>query len=76
MEKYDIDWNKFAALIEASTGDEEDQVMLRKTLQYGTPEEKRRILDESFGLNFQDLVKIHAELEKIFYKGSLPWWFW
>jgi hypothetical protein len=72
---YQINWEKIANLIEAATGDEEDKVFFRKKLQYGTPEEKMRVLAE-YGFDFEELVRIHAELEKVFYKGSLPWWFW
>jgi hypothetical protein len=76
MEKYPIDWGKFTALIEAATGTDDERVLFRKKMQYGTPETKMRLLEEEFGLTFEELVKIHEELEKVFYKGSLPWWFW
>ena len=75
MQHQEFNWERFTELIAAATGDEDDQVMFRKKLQYGTPEEKMRVLTE-FGFTFEELVHIHAELEKVFYKGSLPWWFW
>lgn len=66
-----IDWEKFDALIEAAS----DDPGLRELLQYGTPAAKMEALRE-YGFSFEELVAIHRELEKIIYKGSIPWWFW
>jgi hypothetical protein len=70
----EIQWDKVQKLINmASEGARADDV--RATLRHGTPEMKLALLKEA-GLEFSDLEAMHNELEKVIYKGSIPWWWW
>lgn len=64
-------WPKIDSLIAAAKEDP----ALRDKLQYGTPDQKRGVLND-FGLSFDDLVFIHRELATVVYQGSLRFWWW
>ena len=65
-------WDKFDALIEAAI----DNPGLQKKLQYGTPAMKLDILENDYDLTWDELEKVHEDLSKIIFTGSLRWWFW
>lgn len=66
-------WEAVERLIEDASAD--DGEALRRILQHGTPQQKLEVL-QKYELNFDDLVDAHKDLEKIIYKGSVPWWWW
>lgn len=63
---------KINEVIEAA---EADQVVY-DILQNGTPEQKRRLLEERFGLSFEDLMAMYKELQTILNAKGLPFWWW
>ncbi len=64
-------WQKLAKLIDDAAQDE----TLRRDLQYGTPARKLQILEER-GVTWPEGVEMQQGLEKVIYKGSVPWWWW
>ncbi len=70
-----LPWEKIQALIDWAS-DPTEGASRRGVLKHGTPEMKMTVLREQLGVSFEDLEAMHAELEKIIYKGSIPWWWW
>jgi hypothetical protein len=70
-----LPWEKIQSLIDWAS-DPSLGPGRRAVLEHGTPEMKMAILREQLGVSFDDLEAMHAELEKIIYKGSIPWWWW
>jgi hypothetical protein len=64
-------WLVISEIIEAAETDPD----VRRILKHGTPKDKLTFLEEK-GLGLKELEELHIELEKIIYKGSIPWWWW
>ncbi|HLB63850.1 MAG TPA: hypothetical protein VJJ46_03350 [Anaerolineales bacterium] len=71
-----LPWDKVQSLIDWASDPTDAGESRRAVLKHGTPEMKMEILREQLGVEFADLEAMHAELEKIIYKGSIPWWWW
>jgi hypothetical protein len=70
----EIKWDKIQKVIDMASGTDEG-METRGILQHGTPEMKLALLKKA-GIEFSDLEAMHKELEKVIYKGSIPWWWW
>lgn len=70
----DLRWDKIQKLIDLAS-DSTDGMEIRGTLKHGTPEMKLALLKKA-GFEFSELEAMHNELEKVIYKGSIPWWWW
>ncbi len=67
-----VEWQKIQAVIDWAS-DPKLGPERRAVMEHGTPEMKMAILHEA-GLSFDELEAMHSELEKVIYKGSIPWW--
>jgi hypothetical protein len=71
-----LPWDKIQTFIDWASEPTLDGENRRAVLKHGTPEMKMAMLRDQLGVEFEDLEAMHAGLEQIIHKGSIPWWWW